>query len=239
MFVTFVRAAPHITVTKIATGWYAGSRAGVGVPGRFRAGFALVARGEFSIVIAGLAVASSAVEPALAPLATAYVLITVVTGPVLSQANGACILQCPFNLPDGTYSLGVAEGRYLLEFVDPTDPMADRLLANKPPGMHGDYRREVFERLLEARGGGMARTEEAGRPVDRPPQDSLGLVPRLEEIAQGNVLGLLRRHRRGYAVKLVGVIHRLMSSPAGANPLRSRATGRTVAQGLRPKTRVL
>jgi hypothetical protein len=39
----------------------------------------------------------------------------------------------------------------VVEFVDPTDPMADRLLANKPPGMHGDYRREVFERLLEAR----------------------------------------------------------------------------------------
>jgi hypothetical protein len=29
--------------------------------------------------------------------------------------------------------------------------MADRLLANKPAGMHGDYRREVFERLLGAR----------------------------------------------------------------------------------------
>ncbi|HEY4790007.1 MAG TPA: methyltransferase, partial [Actinomycetes bacterium] len=42
-------------------------------------------------------------------------------------------------------------GRLVVEFVDPTDPMADRLLANKPPGMHGDYRREVFERLLEAR----------------------------------------------------------------------------------------
>jgi hypothetical protein len=42
-------------------------------------------------------------------------------------------------------------GRLVVEFVDPADPMADRLLANKPPGMHGDYRRPVFERLLEAR----------------------------------------------------------------------------------------
>jgi len=47
--------------------------------------------------------------------------------------------------------LAALGGRLVVEFVDPTDPMADRLLANKPPGMHGDYRREVFERLLEAR----------------------------------------------------------------------------------------
>ena len=56
---------------------------------------------------------------------------------------------CPLaELVDWLHSLG---GRLVVEFVDPTDPMADRLLANKPPGMHGDYRREVFERLLEAR----------------------------------------------------------------------------------------
>ncbi|HZA81220.1 MAG TPA: cation:proton antiporter, partial [Actinomycetes bacterium] len=43
------------TVSKIATGWWAARRAGVGPRGRWRAGTALVARGEFSIVIAGLA----------------------------------------------------------------------------------------------------------------------------------------------------------------------------------------
>jgi hypothetical protein len=42
-------------------------------------------------------------------------------------------------------------GRLVVEFVDPTDPMADRLLANKPPGMHADWRREPFEHLLQAR----------------------------------------------------------------------------------------
>ena len=43
-------------------------------------------RGEFSIVIAGLAVTASAgVAPQLAPLATAYVLITVVAGPLLAR----------------------------------------------------------------------------------------------------------------------------------------------------------
>ena len=47
--------------TKMLTGIWAAKRAGIGLPGRFRAGAALIARGEFSIVIAGLAVASGVV----------------------------------------------------------------------------------------------------------------------------------------------------------------------------------
>ncbi|MER7000391.1 cation:proton antiporter [Streptomyces sp. NPDC000410] len=69
-------------LTKILTGWYAARRAGVGPRGRLRAGGALVARGEFSIVIAGLAVAT---EPRIGPLATAYVLILVVLGPLTAR----------------------------------------------------------------------------------------------------------------------------------------------------------
>lgn len=42
-------------------------------------------------------------------------------------------------------------GRLVVEFVEPTDPMAQRLLANKPEGLFPDYRREVFEELLAAR----------------------------------------------------------------------------------------
>ncbi|MFB9234796.1 cation:proton antiporter [Plantactinospora siamensis] len=71
--------------TKVVTGYLAAGRVGVALPGRLRAGLGLVPRGEFSIVIAGLAVTSSAVEPRLAPLATAYVLITVVVGPLLGR----------------------------------------------------------------------------------------------------------------------------------------------------------
>jgi monovalent cation:H+ antiporter-2, CPA2 family len=71
-------------LTKVATGYFAAQRVGIAVPGRLRAGLALMPRGEFSIVIAGLAVASG-VEPGLAPLATAYVLITVVSGPLLAR----------------------------------------------------------------------------------------------------------------------------------------------------------
>ncbi|MFI9638919.1 class I SAM-dependent methyltransferase [Micromonospora sp. NPDC051925] len=42
-------------------------------------------------------------------------------------------------------------GRLVVEFVDPQDPMALRLLANKPAGLFPDYRRDEFERLLTAR----------------------------------------------------------------------------------------
>jgi CPA2 family monovalent cation:H+ antiporter-2 len=70
--------------TKVLTGYLAARRVGIAAPGRWRAGLTLMPRGEFSIVIAGLAVAAG-VEPGLAPLATAYVLVTVVTGPTLAR----------------------------------------------------------------------------------------------------------------------------------------------------------
>ncbi len=70
--------------TKIATGWWAARRMGIGLPGRVRAGTALVARGEFSIVIAGLGVAAG-VEAELGPLAAAYVLVLAIGGSVLTR----------------------------------------------------------------------------------------------------------------------------------------------------------
>lgn len=71
-------------VTKIATGYWAARRAGIAKPGSYRAGGALVARGEFSIVIAGLAVADGS-DSRLGPLAAAYVLILVVAGPFTAR----------------------------------------------------------------------------------------------------------------------------------------------------------
>jgi CPA2 family monovalent cation:H+ antiporter-2 len=73
------------TVTKLATGWWAAKRQGIARMGRARAGAALVARGEFSIVIAGLAVSAGAVDEQLAALATAYVLIMAVLGPLAAR----------------------------------------------------------------------------------------------------------------------------------------------------------
>lgn len=67
--------------TKMVTGWVAAGRAGVGERGRLRAGAALIARGEFSIVIASLA-AGTADGNELGALAAAYVLLTAVLGPL-------------------------------------------------------------------------------------------------------------------------------------------------------------
>ncbi len=69
-------------LTKIATGYWAAKRAGVDRSGSIRAGAALVARGEFSIVIAGL---GAGIEPALGPLAAAYVLVLAILGPLLAR----------------------------------------------------------------------------------------------------------------------------------------------------------
>ncbi|GAA1506939.1 CPA2 family monovalent cation:H+ antiporter-2 [Agromyces terreus] len=74
--------------TKAVTGAFAARRAGVGTLGQWRAGFTLAPRGEFSIVIAGIAVASGA-APGLAPLATAYVLITIIAGTFLARVPDA------------------------------------------------------------------------------------------------------------------------------------------------------
>ena len=73
------------TVTKLATGWWAARQAGIGNLGRARAGAALVARGEFSIVIAGLAVGYPGIPAQLSALATAYVLLMAVLGPIAAR----------------------------------------------------------------------------------------------------------------------------------------------------------
>ncbi|WP_053735063.1 cation:proton antiporter [Nocardia sp. NRRL S-836] len=80
-----VALAAVTTATKIVTGWWAARRQGIGKMGRMRAGVALVARGEFSIVIAGLAVASGQVNGELAALATAYVLLMAILGPIAAK----------------------------------------------------------------------------------------------------------------------------------------------------------
>jgi CPA2 family monovalent cation:H+ antiporter-2 len=70
--------------TKVLTGWWSARREGIATRGRFRAGVALVARGEFSIAIAGIGTAGG-IEPRLAALAGAYVLLMAVIGPVAAR----------------------------------------------------------------------------------------------------------------------------------------------------------
>lgn len=68
--------------TKVLTGVLAGRRSGLGREASLRAGLTLIPRGEFSIVIAGL---GAAVEPALAPVSAAYVLLLAIAGPLLAR----------------------------------------------------------------------------------------------------------------------------------------------------------
>lgn len=79
-----IALAAVTTCTKIASGWFAAARAGIGVRGRVRAGTVLVARGEFSIVIAALGT-TIAFGAELEALAAAYVLILAIVGPVLTR----------------------------------------------------------------------------------------------------------------------------------------------------------
>ncbi|HYF60846.1 MAG TPA: cation:proton antiporter, partial [Burkholderiaceae bacterium] len=69
---------------KVWTGWVAAARAGVATPGRLRAGTTLVARGEFSIVIASLG-ATLVDGGDLGAVAAAFVLLTAIVGPVAAR----------------------------------------------------------------------------------------------------------------------------------------------------------
>jgi monovalent cation:H+ antiporter-2, CPA2 family len=71
-------------ITKVITGWHAAGRVGAAPRGRLRAGTVLIARGEFSIVIAALG--SELVDgPDLGALAAGYVLISAMVGPVVAK----------------------------------------------------------------------------------------------------------------------------------------------------------
>lgn len=73
--------------TKVITGQWAARRAGIGSRGRRRAGALLTARGEFSIVIAGLGVAAGA-GPELAAISAGYVLLMATIGPIAARVTG-------------------------------------------------------------------------------------------------------------------------------------------------------
>ncbi|AXT85010.1 cation/H(+) antiporter [Aeromicrobium sp. A1-2] len=83
-------------VSKIATGWYAAGREGAGRPGRWRAGTALTARGEFSLVIIGLV---GTQHESLGDLVTAYVIVLAVLGPLLARMPPPRLLLRPRTTP--------------------------------------------------------------------------------------------------------------------------------------------
>lgn len=72
-------------LAKAAAGWYAAGREGARRTGRLRAGAALVAHGEFSIVILGLLGTTAG---GLGPLVVTYVLLLAAGGPLLARWIG-------------------------------------------------------------------------------------------------------------------------------------------------------
>ncbi len=82
VLLTAVALAVVTTLSKILTGYWASRRGNLDRRSRIRAGLTLVARGEFSIVIAGL---GAGIEPRLGSLAAAYVLLMAIFGPVLAR----------------------------------------------------------------------------------------------------------------------------------------------------------
>ncbi|OIN80464.1 cation:proton antiporter [Mycobacterium malmoense] len=77
--------AAATAATKVATGIVAARRDGVARRGQLRAGTALIARGEFSLIIIGLVGTSI---PVVAALATSYVFVMAIVGPVLARFTG-------------------------------------------------------------------------------------------------------------------------------------------------------
>lgn len=77
-------------VTKLGTGWWSAKQAGVGTFARRRAGAALIPRGEFSIVIAGIG-STAGVHAQLGPLAAAYVLILAIAGTLVARVTHAWV----------------------------------------------------------------------------------------------------------------------------------------------------
>jgi monovalent cation:H+ antiporter-2, CPA2 family len=70
--------------TKVAIGYVAARRGGIARRGRWRAAVALIPRGEFSVVVAALAVGAGA-EAQLGPLTACFVLLTIAVGAVGSR----------------------------------------------------------------------------------------------------------------------------------------------------------
>ena len=70
-------------ITKMIVGMSAAKKAGIGLPGQIRAGTIMIPRGEFNIVIAGLA--TTAGVAGIGPLAAAYVMLMAIAGPILTR----------------------------------------------------------------------------------------------------------------------------------------------------------
>ena len=85
-------------VAKVFTGWWATQGMDLNVGSRLRAGITLIARGEFSLVIAMMGI-SAGLEPRLGTLSAAYVLFTAVLGPLALRVTEPVLRQLTRTIP--------------------------------------------------------------------------------------------------------------------------------------------
>ena len=85
VLIVAVPLAAVTAATKAGVAWWGADREGVGRAGRRRAAAVLVARGEFSIVIAELGVAAN-IHDGLGPVSATYVLVLAIAGPLAARA---------------------------------------------------------------------------------------------------------------------------------------------------------
>lgn len=78
--------------TKALTGWLATRGQAIDRPGRLRTAAALIPRGEFSLVIAGLGV-TAGLPSRLASVAIAYVVFLAIVGPVIARVTDVMIAR--------------------------------------------------------------------------------------------------------------------------------------------------
>jgi CPA2 family monovalent cation:H+ antiporter-2 len=95
------------SATKVLTGYFAARRAGVHRRGRWRAGVSLIPRGEFSVVMASLAVTAGAYSK-LAPLTAAYVLLTIIIAAAVQRLPDRLIPRTEAPRAPATPALEVA-----------------------------------------------------------------------------------------------------------------------------------
>ena len=71
--------------TKFLTGWFAAKTVSKSTISRLRAGALLSSRGEFSVIIAGLAATSTLLPSSFQALVAGYILLTATAGPILAR----------------------------------------------------------------------------------------------------------------------------------------------------------
>lgn len=85
MLIPAVFLAIITIATKFITGWIAANTVTDTTIGKLRAGALLSARGEFSVIIAGLAATSTLLPSSFQALVAGYILITATAGPILAR----------------------------------------------------------------------------------------------------------------------------------------------------------